>query len=351
MSKNKLKEYDTSLTTSSSSTTSGNNTGANLTVHAKDLQKVGPSLSKMKGVSVNVVGEEAEAVIEPQDQATIKYLSNVKDEQGKTSQPFNIGGKQYQMVRGITPEKQIVLGVYCFDDLNESGENIIHPVDHFEKTIAGPMRETMEASMNEKKEAKPETKATEQPKDDNPDSLRLGDYKHFIVDETTGKFKKFQNIQDLAKYPMSDNEKYMGLSEFKKFFHNKVFGGGQKQGLTEVTPTGQETDEDMNVKAKKLMTMISKRIPSAIIESIKKNKVAQREVIAAFAELIGVPRAGLGNLVSGIKDLAKMGAQAKQQPQAGQPQTQGSQMPPEQDLSPISENRKVVKTIKIKDIK
>ncbi len=344
MSKNKLKEYDTSLTTSS---TTGGGTGANVTVQAKDLQKVGPSLSKMKGVNVKVVGEEAEAVIEPQDHATIKYLSNVKDEQNKTSQPFNIGGKQYQMVRGITPEKQIVLGVYCFDDLNESGENVIHPVDHFEKTIAGPMRETMETSMNEKKEVKPETKPTEQPKDDNPDSLRLGDFKHFIVDETTGKFKKFQNIQDLAKYPMSDNEKYMGLSEFKKFFHNKVFGGSQKQGLNEVTPTGQETDEDMNAKAKKLMVMISKRIPSIVIETIKKNKVAQREVIAAFAELIGVPRAGLGNLVSGIKDLAKTSTQQQQ----GQTQPEQGQMPPEQDLAPISENRKVVKTIKIKDIK
>ena len=343
MSKNKLKEYDTSLTTSS---TSGGGSGANLTVSAKDLPKVGPSLSKMKGVNVKVVGEEAEAVIEPQDQATIKYLSNVKDEHGKTSKPFNIGDKQYQMVRGITPEKQVVLGVYCFDDLNESGENVIHPVDHFENTIAGPMRETMEVSITEKKEAKP----TEEPKSDNPDSLRLGEYKHFIVDETTGKFKKFKNIQDLAKYPMSDNEKYMGLSEFKKFFHSKVFGGSQKQGLNEVTPTGQETDEDMHAKAKKLMVLISKRIPSIVIETIKKNKVAQREVIAAFAELIGVPRAGLGSLVTGIKDLAK----TKTQPQQGQTQTgqaQGNQMPPEQDLAPISENRKIVKTIKIKDIK
>ena len=344
MSKNKLKEYDTSLTTSS---TGGSGAGANLTVQAKDLPKVGPSLSKMKGVNVKVVGEEAEAVIEPQDQATIKYLSNVKDEKGKTSQPFNIGDKQYQMVRGITPDKQIVLGVYCFDDLNESGENIIHPVDHFEKTIAGPMRETMEASITEKKEAKP----TEEPKSDNSDSLRLGEYKHFIVDETTGKFKKFQNIQDLAKYPMSDNEKYMGLSEFKKFFHSKVFGGSQKQGLNEVTPTGQETDEDMHAKAKKLMVMISKRIPSIVIDTIKQNKVAQREVIAAFAELIGVPRAGLGSLVTGIKDLAKTSTQQKQQQQPQTGQEQGGQMPPEQDLAPISESRKVVKTIKIKDIK
>lgn len=341
MNKNKLKEYDTSLTTSASAG------GGKTTINVKkaDMNKVAPSLAGLKNATVNVVEEEIDAVIEPQDQATIKYLSNVKDEQGNISKPFNIGAKNYQMVRGITPQKQIVMGVYCFDDLNESGENIIHPVDHFEKTIAGPMRERMETAMNE--ESDTESKPTQQPKGDDPNSLRLGDFKHFIVDETTGKFKKFQNIQDLAKYPMSENEKYMGLSDFKKFFHNKVFGGNQKHGLTEVAPTGQETDEEMNAKAKKLMVMIGKRIPSIVIETIKKNKVAQREVIAAFAELIGVPRAGIGNLISGIKDLSKVSSQ----PQQTQTQQGSQQMPPEQDLASINENRKVVKTIKIKDIK
>ena len=349
MSKNKLKEYDTSLTTSS---TSGSGSGkTTINVKKKDIKTVGPSLTGLKGVTVDIVDEEAgpEAVIEPQDQATIKYLSNVKDEQGNLSQPFSIADKKYQMVRGITPQKQVVLGVYCFDDLNESGENIIHPVDHFEKTIAGPMRETMEMVMNE--ESSTETKPKEQPKDDNPDSLRLGEFKHFIVDETTGKFKKFQNIQDLAKYPMSDNEKYMGLSEFKKFFHNKVFGAGNKQGLTEVTPTGDESEEQLNVKAKKLMDLIVKKFPN-IINSIKTNKRAQRQVIIAFSELIGIPKSILPTVISGAKDIAKTAAQqGKEKLPQGQTQPQQGQMPPEQDLAPVNENRKVVKTIKIKDIK
>ena len=77
------------------------------------------------------------------------------------------------------------------------------------------------------------------------------------------------------------------------------------------------------------MDLIQKRIPSNIIQTIKTNKIAQREVIAAFAELIGVPRNGLTGLVQGIKDLAKTGAQPQQQ---------------------VAESR-VVKTIKKKDIK
>jgi hypothetical protein len=78
------------------------------------------------------------------------------------------------------------------------------------------------------------------------------------------------------------------------------------------------------------MGLIQKRIPATIIESIKTNKLAQREVIAAFAEMIGVPRNGLSGLVQGIKDLAKTGSQPQQQP--------------------VMENR-VIKTIKKKDIK
>lgn len=263
--------------------------------------------------------KEVDSVIEPQDSATIKYLSNVKDGNGKISQPFNIGGKNYQMVRGITPDKKVILGVYCFDDVNEGGENLIHPADYFEETIAKPMREKLEMSVNE--EASVSNKPT------NQTSLNLGNYKHFIVDESTGKFKKFETIQDLAKYPMSEKEKYMGLSEFKKFFESRVFGERPKSGLNEITPTGQETDVEMTSKAQKLMGLISKRVPSNIIDSIKTNKLAQREVIAAFAELIGVPRTGLTGLVAGIKDLAK------------------------QNQVSMNESKRVVKTIKIKDIK
>lgn len=285
---------------------------------------------KIKGtldpnVPVNITGDkpikEIDNVIQPQDKATIKYLSNVRDaESGQIAQPFNIADKKYQMVRGITPEKNIVLGVYCFDELNEDGSNIIYHVDEFENKIAKPMLEM------EKLTTESENKSTQ------PESLNLGEYKHFIVNEKNGKFKKFKTIPELAATTMLEDERYMGLQEFKKFFENRVFGAPKRKELAEVGLTGQESDEEMTVKAQKLMGLIQKRIPSNIIESIKTNKIAQREVIAAFAELIGVPRAGLTGLVQGIKDLAKTGTQQQQQQQ-----------------QPVTEN--VVRTIKKKDIK
>jgi hypothetical protein len=280
-------------------------------------------IQKLKGQKINILPvNEMDGVIEPQDRATIQYLSNVKHpETGQIAQPFNIGDKKYQMVRGITPKKNIVMGVYCFDELNEDGSNMIYPVDEFENKIAKPMLE------REKLTTESENKSSES------ESLNLGEYKHFIVNEKNGKFKKFKTIPELAATTMLEEERYMGLHEFKKFFENRVFGAPRRKELTEVGLTGQESDEEMTIKAKKLMGLIQKRIPSNIIDSLKTNKIAQREVIAAFAELIGVPRNGLTGLVQGIKDLAKTGPQQQQQQQ-----------------QPVSENR-IVKTIKKKDIK
>jgi hypothetical protein len=270
-----------------------------------------------KASTTSLVGE-IDNVIQPQDKATIKYLSNVKDhESGQIAQPFNIADKKYQMVRGITPEKNIVLGVYCFDEINEDGSNMIYHTDEFENKIAKPMLEM------EKLTTESEDKSAQ------PESLNLGEFKHFIVNEKSGKFKKFKTIPELAATTMLEGERYMGLHEFKKFFESRVFGTSKKKELSEVGLTGQESDEEMTMKAKKLMELIQKRIPANIIESIKTNKVAQREVIAEFAEMIGVPRNGLTGLVQGIKDLAKTGSQPQQ---------------------PVTENR-VIKTIKKKDIK
>jgi hypothetical protein len=253
------------------------------------------TISDLKGQKVNILPidkkiTEIDDVIQPQDQSTIQYLSNVKDsESGEISQPFSIGDKRYQMVRGLMPNKEVVLAVYCYDDVDDNGDNIIHDMQYFEENIAKPMKEAMEV----KEETANENK-----------TLGLGEFRHYIVNEKTGKFRKFKTIEELAKANMLDEERYMGIREFKKYFEGKVFGP-KKHVVNEVTPTGEESDEEMNIKAKKLMDLIQKRIPSNVITTIK-TPVAKREVIAAFAEMIGVPRNGLSQLISGLKDMSKV---------------------------------------------
>ncbi len=182
-----------------------------------------PPTSQSAGVSASSMLEQPESIIKPQDRATIQYLSNVKHpETGQIAQPFNIGDKKYQMVRGITPEKNIVMGVYCFDDMDDNGSNMIYHVDEFENKVAKPMLE-MEKLTTENED-----------KSSQSESLNLGEYKHFIVNEKSGKFKKFKTIPELAATTMLEGEKYMGLYEFKKFFEYRVFGVPKKKSIPKV---------------------------------------------------------------------------------------------------------------------
>lgn len=310
---------------------------------------------------------EPEAVITPQDDATIKYLSNVRDSKtGKVSQPFTIGTQKYQMVRGITPSKEIVMAVFCHDETDDAGDNVIHPIELFEKTIVQPMMEKEKMMQQEVmlgNDIELESKVEVVPKKEN-ESLNLSEFKHYLVNEKSGKFRKFKNIVELAAAVMAKEEKYMPIKEFRKFFESRVFGGKKESemNLMEVAPTGEESDEEMNAKAKKLMVMISKRIPSNVIETIK-TPVAKREVIAAFAELIGVPRQGLPNLINGLKDLAKTKSTSPTAPvaPAATAPAASTQLAPagvaerkvmtKSELTESLSQPKVIKTIKVKDIK
>ena len=145
--KNKNKIQESMFGDSSSS----NKTNVN--IQAKDLPKLANNLKTLgKDVNVNVVEElntlEPEAVIAPQDKATIKYLSNVKDvNTGKVSQPFTIADKNYQMVRGVYPDGNVDMAVYCLDDMDDLGNNIIYSVDEFEQKVALPMKERFEIKL------------------------------------------------------------------------------------------------------------------------------------------------------------------------------------------------------------
>jgi len=313
-------------TTTANKPTSSTSVKKHPTVHVKkaDLKK---TMDNLKGVEADVV--------------VLEYLSEVKDaENDEMSQPFTIAGKKYQMVRAITPKKEKVMGVYSFDEMNEDGRNKIYSVEDFERNIAE--KAIMETGVVEPDG--PEA-VTLNPVEEKKESPSFVGHKHFIVNTKTGKARKFKSIEELAKAQMGEDEKYMGIREFKKFVDEALFGGSNRgMGVVnEVTPTGQESDEEMSAKAKKLMAMIAKRIPPNVLNTIKM-PIAQREVIAAFAEMIGVPRNGLNKLVAGLKDLAKTGTNKPQ------PIEKGTEPTPANTQKPVAEG-KIIKTIKVKDIK
>jgi len=297
-----------------------------------------------------------EAIIQPQDKETIKYLSNVVDPNtGEISKPFNIDGKNYQMVRGVTPTKEIVIAVLCHDETDNHGEKLIHPVDEFEKNIAIPMlqkEKEMASSMVE--ELSNKAKETYE------------GHKHFLVHRETNEVRKFKTTRDLVSAGKIDEEDYMGLKEFRQHMNEKMFGKTKR--INELDPAApvaapaapavaddENDDVKMNQKAKKLMVLISKRIPENVITTIK-TPVAKREVIAAFAELIGVPRNQLTKLITGLKDLSKAGVTAPATaataaPAAATTPLTEKRIITKQELTEFLQERKVIKTFKIKDIK
>jgi hypothetical protein len=162
------------------------------------------------------------------------------------------------------------------------------------------------------------------------------------VNKETNEVRKFKTIEEMLSGNKLDEEEYMGVSKFKKHTNERLFGTGKKklESINEISPTGEESDEEMNIKAKKLMDLIIKRIPKNIIDTIK-TPVAKREVIAAFAEMIGVPRNGLSGLISGLKDMSK---------QPEQPVTESKLITKNQLIESL-EISDVIRTIKVKDIK
>ena len=296
----------------------------------EDLEK---TVSKLNNTNANVVvtKEQQENFVAP---IKLEYLSEVKDaETGKISQPFTIKGKKYQMVRALTPDRKKVMGVYSHDEVGEDGNNVIYDVAEFEENIARKeMSEegVVEPDGPEMATLNPIESNVTQERADEMGNPSFAGYKHYIVNRKTGKARKFKSIEELAKANMTEDEQYMGIKDFKKYVDEVLFGAGKRQmkemdgtSMTTSTSTTQSpTDEKMVASAEKLMKLIGSKISPAVFQDIQKNHIAQREVLLAFAKMVGVPSVELNKIIMGIKGMAKQ---------------------------PVTEN--VIKTVKVKDIK
>lgn len=291
---------------------------------------------------------EPEAVIAPQDDATIKYLSNVKDDKtGEVSKPFTIGAQKYQMVRGMTADKQIVMAVYCHDEKDEMGNNIIHAVDHFEKTIAMPMLEKEGKSLPIKEDDYGDEERSYNDKEGFIDYLNLSDlpgYKHFFVNIRNGKVTaKFKTTKEMIKsgIKLGSDEDYMDAKTLKKF----RFGDYFKSDINEEdTNTGGVDVKSLQTDVKKLGKLIKDKFSVALS---KLNKpIEQVQFLTAMAAEIGVPLNKLSSLMTSFKDIAQTDAAAPEAPAVAE-----SKLMTKNQLLESIKPKTVIKTIKVKDIK
>lgn len=190
-----------------------------ITLNKKDLgdSSVRANIDKIKGnKSINVVDEESRP-------SKYKYLSNIKDSKsGDISKPFTLNGKRYQMIRAISPLKEKVSAVYCLDEVDEGGENIIHPVDYFEKNIAKKQIEEIKKPDNSKSIKS----------DSDKDIALLKGFKYFLVNKKTKKFRKFKTAAELAKANMGEDEVFMSQKELRNFINETLFGKTRKNATS-----------------------------------------------------------------------------------------------------------------------
>lgn len=293
-------------------------------------------------------------VIGPQDQATIKYLSNVEDANtGEISQPFKIGEKSFQMVMGITPSKEIVMCVYCHDDKNENGENIIHNVNYFEENIVNPYIQEMVQFGDNIAES------------DDIQSLNLSEYNHFYVNEKTLKVRKFKNIQEITKSAINNDETYMGKREFKRFFENQVFGG-RKKTIAEDEMVDEGLGSFWKTKLRPEVNMVIKQMVNKVKPYIDKldTPVEKIQYVATLAKMLKLDANSITKLISALKNLQSSGFGDEGDAETAGTQTTGtaasapsmggvaeSKLIRKKDLIVSLDKPKNIKVIKVKDIK
>ena len=231
------------------------------------------------------------------------------------------------MVRCLNNENQVVSGIYSLDEIDEAGENKIYELDFFENNMIKDETEINDvpASVESDKNT-PSAKPSLNP-------LNLSDYKHFFINKASGAVRKFKTDEELAKATLGEGESYMKIHDFKKFVDETVFGSRKKQ-IQEDDLAAQ--GNELHAQAAKLMKLISTKISPRVIDQIKNNRLAQKEVILSFAELIGVPRTMLSKVIAGIKDQAAVDGTQSQE---------GNQSPStgQQPNNPVSESKVITK--------
>jgi len=337
-----------------------------LNMDLETYKKVSGKLNPKEKASVTITSEkpttstigtmaENDTVIEPQDRATIKYLSNVKDANtGEISKPFTIADKNYQMIRGKSSNGEVVMAVYCYDDIDDNGENIIHSIEEFEQNIALPMKEQLETKNNINIDENDYDYAGDErehyDRENLMDFLNLTDllgYKHFFVNIKTGDVtSKFRNTKEMIKsgVKLGPDEDYMDVKQLKRF----RFGDYFKNDINEETPTDGNDGTNvtkMQSDVKKLTGLIKNKF-SAYLSKLDK-PIEQAQFLSTMASEIGVPLNKLSSLINTFKDIAKDGV-VDNTNIAGM--TAERKLITKQELEESIKVKKVIKTIKIKDL-
>lgn len=240
---------------------------------------------------------EEDAMVDAQPQ--LKKLSLLVDiASGQVSPPFEINGKQYQMVRAIDKNRQVVKGV---EDMTDG--NIYHEED-FDRNIATPARDMEQGPMPSIDPPQHQMQEMTKQNDNEAyiDYLNLNDlkgYKDFFVNPKTGEVvAKFKNARDMIKsgIKLEEDHDYMDAKQLRRLrFSNSM---KSDEGLEEDVNLGKLQND-----VKKLSKLIKDKFMIAL-EKIN-TPLEQSQFLVAMANEIGVPFAKLTSIINSFKDISK----------------------------------------------
>jgi hypothetical protein len=213
--------------------------------------------------------------------------------------------------------------------MNDSGENIIHPMEYFEENIAKPMKEMYSKKNVEEGDFNYASAEKEYFDRENfMDYLNLVDLGNarlfFINDETGEVVASFKNLIDMAGSgrKLGNNERLVNRKQLKAI----RFGTKLKENITLSEEDGVDIEKlkgDVKILINKMVKMFGNYFAKLNTD------IEKAAFLKNVAMIVGVPENKLSTLLSTYKDLAKDEA-------------------PVAPVAPVTESKKV---IKVKDLK
>jgi len=214
----------------------------------------------------------------------VQYHSNRTDET-----PFMINGTKWQYVNAIYPNGKKDIAVYRY------GHDLAYDYKWFMDNVIGKLKNANQSHMEEGEN----------------DSVGRG--------------------IEAGMNPETEADKY---EEYRKLMAQLAAEEGDDQPIKEDdTVTPERTNNPVKLKAD-VAKLMSKLDMSSIAPYLQKidNPTEQAEVIAQFAEKIGIPKSKLSSVISQLRTVAEAKMTKK-------------------ELIETVTGRKIIKTIKVKDIK
>lgn len=295
----------------------------------------------------NIAARLATESTEVGDEGSSPIVQYDSDRKGEV--PFLFNGDKWQYVNGIYPNGKKDIAVYRY------GHDLAYDYSWFMDNVVGGGKNTTSQIGEVNKEVL--DKFIKQYGEEKGKQVYYATANKQGRDEET--FKVSENDDEIANRSIGYgvNEPEVGADkyeEYKALMQQLAAEESDEQPVKEGpigAPQAVPTNDPIKLKTD-VAKLMAKLDISAIAPYLVKidNPTEQAEVIAQFAEKIGVPKNKLGSVINQLRSVAENGKVTKKQLKEAINSLDRPTMT-KKDLVEMVSGRKIIKTIKVKDIK